>query len=323
MVAAFVRKTGPASEIQVGNVPTPTVGPADVLIRMAATAVNHVDLFVRSGAYPTALPLPFVIGRDVVGTVKAVGTDVDPSMVGQRVWSNSLGHDGRQGTFSELVLAPGDRVYPLPGGVDPATAASVLHPAGTAYLGLVREAHLRSGETVLVAGAGGAVGSAVVQMACAAGARVVATAAPKDFEWCSTSGADVVLDYRDPDLATQIAISAPDGVDVWWDNSGRNDLAQALPLMRQGGRVVVMAGMGSMPQFRAGDLYTRDLRILGFAISNASVPDLAQAARVINDLLSDDRLRVRTGSVLDLSRAREAHELMEAGGHVGRVVVTP
>lgn len=323
MAAAFIRHHGPTGNIEFGELPTPAPAAGEVLVRMDATAVNHVDLFVRSGAYATHTPFPFVIGRDMVGTVVEVGDAVDvPLASGDRVWCNSLGHAGRQGTFSEFVCVAADRLYAFPD-VDPVEAVAVLHAAATAHIGLFREARLGVGDTVLVCGAGGGVGTAVVQVARAAGARVLATASSSDHDWCRAAGAEAVFDYRDPQLLNAIRDATPSGIDIWWDNSGHNDLAGSLPLLRQGGRVVLMAGMGSEPTFKAASLYTRDLSILGFAISNASVVDLAHAARSINHLLAVGKLRGRIGAVLSLAEARRAHELMEAGDHSGRIVVVP
>src|SRR5690606_31640073 len=107
--------------------------------------------------------------------------------------------------------------------------------AATAYIGLFREAGIRPGETVVVCGAGGGVGTAAVQLASAAGARVVATAREEDAEWCRSCGADEVVDYRDPDVYRKIGELVPDGVDVFWDNSGRHDLEQTVPLLARGG----------------------------------------------------------------------------------------
>src|SRR5699024_9726655 len=129
----------------------------EVLVRMEATEGNHVDLSVRSGAFPTPLPFPFLIGRDLVGTVLALGEAVAAFGPAGRVWRDSLGHAGRQATVAEYVAAPVERLYRLPDGIDPAEAAAVLHAAGTAYIGLVREARLRPGETIVVGSASGAV----------------------------------------------------------------------------------------------------------------------------------------------------------------------
>lgn len=324
MRAAFIRRTGDVDQIEVAELPVPAPGPTDVLVRLTASVVNRVDLFVRSGAYRTHLPFPFVIGRDLVGTVVQAGPGVAAFRPGDAVWCNSLGHGGRQGAFAEYAVVACERLYPLPAGVDPEQAVAVLHPAATAHLGLVREARLQAGETLVVEGADGAVGSALVQMAHAMGARVIATAAARDASWCRTCGADAVLDYHDPRLAERIRDAAPNGVDVWWDTSGRNALARSLPLMALRGRVVVMAGLGggdvALP---VGALYTRDLRLLGFAISNASVADLADAARHLNALLASGVLRGRIGARLRLQEAARAHAALAAGEVRGRIVIVP
>lgn len=323
MRAAFILAHGGPEEIRVGQLPVPPPGPTDVLVRVAVSAVNHVDRFVRSGAYRTHTPFPFVIGRDLVGTVVDTGPGVDGFEAGRWVWCNSLGHAGRQGAFAEYAVVPSDRLYPLPEGVDPASAVSVLHTVATAYLGLVREARLEIGDTVLVGGAGGGVGSAVVQLATAMGARVVATASSRDEQWCRRCGADVVLDYHREDLPDLIRAAAPEGIGVWWDNSGHHDFVATLPLLRPGGRIVVLSGLDAAPILPVGDLYTRDVSVHGFAISNASVSDLAAAARVVDHLLAAGRLHTRVGASFPLTEAARAHEAMASGTVRGRIVVTP
>lgn len=183
-----------------------------------------------------------------MGTVAAVGEAVEEFGPGDRVWSNSLGHDGRQGTFSEYVAAPVERLYRLPDGIDPAEAAPVLHAAGTVYIGLAREARLRPGETIVVGSASGAVGTATV------------------------------IDKYAGDCHRQVDWAAPGGVDVWWDPSGSYDFDRSVPLLAQGARVIAMAGMQAAPRLPIGQLYTRDASVLGFAISNASAADLAEEA---------------------------------------------
>lgn len=324
MRAAYIRAHGTADAVTYGELETPSAGPTDVLVRMEATTVNHVDLHVRSGAYATTTPFPFVLGRDLVGVVEAVGDGVgDTFCVGDRVWTNSLGHAGRQGSFAEYATVPSERLYHLPEAVDPFAAVVVLHTAATAHLGLLGKARLALGETVYVTGAGGGVGTAVVQLAHAAGARVIATAAPRDHDWCRARGADVVLDHAAPDVHDTVRLAAPDGVDVWWDNTGRHDLEAALPLMRRRGRMVVMAGMSATPTLPVGSLYTRDLSLLGFVISEASIGELAAAAQSINALLAAGHLVEKTGPVLRLAEARQAHTVMETGDRKGRIVVVP
>lgn len=218
MRAAYVERLGPVEEIVVGELGVPVPGPTDVLVAAELVAANPVDTLVRSGRYPTSVPFPFVVGRDVVGTVVAAGPGT-PFDVGERVWSNSLGHDGRQGSFSEYAVVPAERCYRLPGGVDAGLAAAVAHPAATAYLAWFVHGDLRPGRWVYVGGGGGNVGSAAIAMARRAGARVLASAQPRDHDRCRKAGANVIFDYRDPDLAGHLRSAAPGGVDVFWETS--------------------------------------------------------------------------------------------------------
>ena len=226
-LAAYITALGPADRIEIGNLPVATPGPTDVLVRTAAMAVNNVDTLVRSGAYRTPTPFPFIIGRDMVGTVVTAGPGASGFTEGDRVWCNSLGHGGRQGSFAEYVVVAADRLYHLAADVDPIRAVAVLHTAGTASLGLFRDARLRAGDTIIVGGGAGGVGSAVVQLAAASGAHVIATAAAADADWCRASGAAQVFDYRDQGLLPKLAEVAPDGADVYWDTSGHLDYLQS------------------------------------------------------------------------------------------------
>ncbi|MFC8732622.1 NADPH:quinone reductase [Luteimicrobium sp. NPDC057192] len=324
MHAAFVDHPGPAESIRYDTLPVPTPGPTDALVRVEAVAVNHVDTFVRSGAYATPLPSPFVVGRDLVGTVVACGPGVPGFAVGDRVWTNSLGHAGRQGAAAEYAAVPADRLYHAPDHVAPAELVAVLHPAATAFLAVELHGAVRPGETVLVAGAAGHVGRAAVLLAARAGARVVATARAEDADVVRALGADAVVDYRSLDLAARLRTAAPDGVDVHVDTSGQHDLDLAVGLMAPRGRVVLLAGMRARPELPVGPVYTHDLQLRGFAISVATVDELAAAARRINLLVADDALRPRAVEELPLAGAAEAHRRLEAGEARGtRLVLLP
>src|ERR671910_251240 len=199
---------------------------------------------VRSGAYPTPTPFPFVIGRDLVGTVAVASPGAPGFAPGDRVWCNSLGHDGRQGSFAEYAPVPAERLYHLPAGVDPVAAVAVLHPAATAYLALFRHGALRPGETVYVGGGAGNVGSVLTSLARLGGARVLAGARPEDAGWGRSAGAAEVVDYHDPDLRGRLRSLAPDGVDLYVDTSGHLDLPAVVDLLAARGRLVLLAGGG-------------------------------------------------------------------------------
>lgn len=324
MMAAFVRERGPVENIEYGELPTPTPGPGDVLVRVTAVAVNPVDTFVRSGVYPTPLPFPFVLGRDLVGEVAAVGDRVSRFREGQPVWANSLGHDGRQGSFAEYVCAPERRTYPLPAHVDPDTAVAALHPAATAYTGLVHHAWVRPSDVVFVGGGAGNVGSAVVQLASSIGCRVlVSVHGEEDAAWCREHGAEAVLDYTDANLARQVRAAASHGIDIHWDTGGHHEFDQAAGMLAFGGRIMLTAGGEARPVLPVGPLYQNNARLLGFVLSAARIDDLAEAAVTINRMLAAETLVPRVAEVMPLSRAAEAHRRMESGEVRGRLVLRP
>lgn len=324
MWAAYIESRGAPSEIIYGRLPIPEPGPTDVLVRVEATAVNPVDTYVRSGAYDTPLPFPFVIGRDLAGTVVRAGAGAAGFKVGQRVWANSLGHGGRQGAACEYAVVAADRLYPLPAGADVAATVALAHPAATAYLALFTHAGLQPGETVFVGGGAGHVARAAIVLAGRAGAHVVTTASAADLGTCRALGAQTAIDYRAPDAADRLRTALPAGADVHLDTSGQHDLDLAVELLAPRGRVVLMSGMTAHPPLPVGKLYTRDASILGFAISNARIADLAAAATRINALVRDGVLHAGAVEELPLSAAAVAHERLEAGATRGvRLVLRP
>jgi NADPH:quinone reductase-like Zn-dependent oxidoreductase len=320
--AAYITTLGSPDVITYGEMDRPVPGPTDVLVRVEAAAVDPVDTFVRSGAYRTPTPFPFVLGRDLVGTVADIGPGATGFAVGDRVWSHSMGHGGRQGVTAEYCVVGIDRLYHLPGDVDAARAVAVLHPVATAHLALFRHARLRPGETVLVIGGAGNVGRAATVLAARAGARVLAVARAETAPDCLRAGATAVVDHRDPDAAEQLRELTGDGVDVHLDTSGHQDLDAALALVGHGARVVLMAGLSARPVLPVGAVYPRDVSLVGFAISNSSVDDLAGTARVINHGLADDAFPIPVTVELPLSRTAEAHRMIEAGMR-GRIVLRP
>ncbi|MEU2610540.1 zinc-binding dehydrogenase [Micromonospora sp. NPDC007271] len=324
MRAAYIEHTGSAADIRYGGLPAPRPGPTDVLVDVIATTVNHVDTFVRSGAFPTPLPFPFVVGRDLVGRVAEAGPGAAGFRSGDLVWCNSLGYDGRQGAAAEQAVVPVDRLYRLPAEVEPETAVTVLHPAATAYLALFVHGRLRLGETVVVAGGAGNVGAALVAFAAAAGARVVATASAGDAEFCRRTGAAEVLDHRDPDLIDRLRSACPDGIAVYLDTAGRNELEPVIDLLARRGRIVLLAGAGARPVLPVGPLYVNDRTVTGFVISHATTAELAEAAGAVNRMLAAGRLAPREVVPLALAQVAEAHRMIEQGELRGRrAVITP
>ncbi|GAA3544504.1 zinc-binding dehydrogenase [Amycolatopsis ultiminotia] len=310
MRAAYVRRPGQADEIHVGELPDPVPAEGAVLVDVAVSAVDPVDTFVRSGLFAVPGPWPLVLGRDFAGRVAQDGGGFT---AGEPVWGNSLGHGGRQGAAATRVAVAADRLYRLPDGADPAEFVAMVHPAATAFLALYPHGRLQAGETVLVAGGGGNVGSALIELASNAGARVVATASARDLAHCRALGAAEALDYHDAEL--------PDDIDVYVDTSGTNDLAAVVPRMAWRGRIVLLAGPHSRPVLPAGELYMHDRTVVGFAISHATAGELAAAAKTLNERFSTGGLRPRAVERLALTEAAEAHRRIERGETHGRRLV--
>jgi NADPH:quinone reductase-like Zn-dependent oxidoreductase len=318
--AAYITEFGAPELIRYGTLPIPAIGPTDVLVRTEAVAVNPVDCLIRAGVYRTPTPFPFVVGRDLAGVVVATGPGAVGVAVGDRVWSNSLGHGGRQGSFSEHVVVAADRCYHRPDGVSPSAVVAVAHPAATAYLALFRHAGVQPGETVFVGGGGGNVGRAAVELAAAAGARVIASARAEDFDDGRALGASEMVDYREGVAA--VAKAAPEGVDVYLETSGHHDFSAALRVLAPGGRIVLMAGNASVP-LPVSALFQRNARLLGFVISDASVGDLAAAAARINQRIAAGGLKARIAATMKLADTAEAHRIVEKRNVRGRIVLQP
>jgi NADPH:quinone reductase-like Zn-dependent oxidoreductase len=319
MRAAYITELGPAGNIRVGDLPDPSPGSGDALVAVEASTVNWVDTFVRSGAWRTGVEFPFVVGRDLAGTVVDAGDT--GFRAGERVWCSSLGYAGRQGAAAELAAVPSERLYPLPDGVPGPVAATMAHPASTAYLGLFTHGRMRPGETVAVLGAAGNVGAAMVVLAHRAGARVIAVCSRDDAEYCRSLGGEHALDYRDDALADRVRDVAPDGVGLCLDASGHNDLPTWLGLLAGRGRFVVLAGLRTRPVLPAGELYLMDRTVTGFAISQATTAELAEAGHHLAPLMAEGLLRPRRTEVLPLSEAAEAHRRLEEGHFHGTRVV--
>src|SRR5438105_1190954 len=201
MKAAYIRQTGPPENIVCDELPAPKPGPSQCLVKVGAVAVNPVDTYIRSGLVQMPLPFPFIVGCDLAGTVVDVGHSVTRFEPGDRVWGSNQGLLGRQGTFAEFCAIDERWLYPTPNGVSDEQTAAIALVGITAHLGLMREAKLQKGEAIFVNGGSGGVGSTVVQMAKAVGARVMATAgSDKKVELCRKMGADFVINYKTQNL---------------------------------------------------------------------------------------------------------------------------
>tara|TARA_R110002049_G_scaffold47902_3_gene138499 strand:- start:5289 stop:6284 length:996 start_codon:yes stop_codon:yes gene_type:complete len=312
MKAAFIKQTGSPDVIEVGELPLPIVGVHDALIRVKAVSVNPIDTYIRSGAVAMDLPMPYIIGCDAAGVVEAIGEHVEHVQVGDRIWLTNQGMLGRQGTFAEQIYVDQRWCYPLPDDVEFETGAACALVGVTAHLGLFRDARLQSDETVLVIGGTGGVGAMVVQMAKAAGARVIATAGSAEkCQRAESLGADVVIDYTKESIADAVRQAAPEGVDVFWETRREPDFDVAIDLLAPRGRMVLMAGRDARPVFPVGPFYVKECSIHGFVMFKASPSEMRTAADEINLWHQRGELQANIARRFALDEAAEAHRLQE------------
>jgi NADPH:quinone reductase len=329
MKAAYLETTGSPDVIRYGDLPDPIAKEGEVLVRVKAASINPIDLYIRAGTVPMKLPLPFIPGCDLAGIVEAVGPSVSRFKIGDRVWGSNQGLLGRQGTFAELAAVQEGWLYPTPPNVPDTTAAAEALVGITAHLGLFQGANLQADEVVFVNGGTGGIGTQVVQMAKAVGARVVTTvgsAAKADL--CRKWGADCVLNYKTDDIPVKVKeFTGGQGINVWYETLREPNFLRTVELMARRGRIIVIAGRHAQPVFPVGPFYTRDLTLHGFAMFNATPAEQRRCAEDINRWLADGKLEVPIGKSFPLSEAAAAHRFQEenslhgTGTLTGKVVV--
>jgi NADPH2:quinone reductase len=330
MKAAYIEAPGSADAIRVGELPRPEAKAGEILIRVKAAALNPIDLYIRAGTVPMPLPKPFITGTDVAGAVEAIGSGVRRFKAGDRVWGSNQGVLGRQGTCAEYVCAAEDWFYPTPPGVDDVQAAGVALTAITAHIGLFRCAHLQAGETAFVNGGTGGVGSMVVQMSKAIGARVLATVGSAEkAELCRRLGADLVLNYKTDDVPARVQeFTKSAGVNVWYETLREPDFGRTFPLLALRGRLIVIAGR-QQAAFPIGPFRSKDLEVVGFTMFNASAAEQRACADDLSSWLAQKKLRAIVGKTFALAETAAAHRFLEentlraAGTLKGKVIVVP
>jgi NADPH2:quinone reductase len=329
--AAYIETTGDPGVIRYGELPTPTPKASEVLVRVAASALNPIDLYIRAGVVAMPLPKPYVPGCDLAGRAEAVGPAVRAFKPGDRVWGSNQGVMGRQGSAAEYACVAEEWLYPTPDGVADAEAAAAALVGITAHLGLFRCAHLQAGETVFVNGGTGGVGSMVVQMAKAVGARVVTTVGSAEkADLCKSWGADRVLNYNTDDVPAGVRdFTGGQGVNVWYETQRQPDFLRTVDLLAKRGRMIVMAGRQAQPVFPVGPFYVKDLALFGFVMFNATPEEQRQCAGDINRWLGEKKLHPVIGRVFPLAEAAAAHRFLEdntlhkAGSLTGKVLLVP
>ncbi|MDH6134421.1 NADPH:quinone reductase-like Zn-dependent oxidoreductase [Kitasatospora sp. MAA4] len=316
----------------------PTAGPGQVVIRMEATGVSFAEQQMRRGRYYDQPPFPFVPGYDLVGTVLATGEGVETGLVGSRVAALL-----KVGGWASHVVVDAADLVPVPEGVGAAEAETVVVNGVTAWQMLHRKARVRAGQTVLVHGANGGVGSVLVQLAQAAGAKVIGTASGRHHDALRELGV-LPVDYRASDVAAQVRELAPGGVDAVFDHVGGRGLVDSWRLLAPGGTLVSYGSASTRDD--EGSKQWPVLKLLGRVWLWNALPN-GRHAYFFNvwagRALSKDRFRARLradltqvfaalqrGDVvaqiaaqLPLTRVAEAVRLAESGTVAGKVVLNP
>ena len=335
MKAAAIYETGSPDVIQFTDLPIPEPRPTELLIRVGAVAVNPIDTYLRAGVVAMPIRFPYIVGCDFAGTIERVGDEVRGFTVGDRVWGSNQGLFGRQGTFAEYVAVDSQWCYPTPDGMSDTEAAAGALTGITAHLGLFLHAGLEVGELVFVNGGTGGVGSSAVQLAKSAGAIVATTAGSEEKrQRARRLGADLALDYRSPSLDDDLrrfveSQGDGQGFHIWFETQRQPDLDRAVGLMRQRGRIILMAGRDARPELPLGKFYTSDQRVLGFAMFNASTEEQYECGRHLAQLYEAGNWKPQIGKTFPLSDAAAAHRLQEentlhgAGTLEGKIVLVP
>jgi len=334
--AVVISAPGGPHVLQVRDVPGPTLpddpsagGPGadtrvrQLLVDVEAAGVNRADLLQRQGVYPPPPGAPPWPGLEAAGVVRAAtGPAGDGPAVGDRVAVLLAG-----GGYAEQVVVPADLALPVPADLSPVEAAALPEALATVWSNL-READARPGETLLVRGGSGGVGSVAVQVARLLGMRVVATAGgPERVARVAALGADVALDHRADDLADQV-LAATDGrgVDVVLDVLGAGGLEHNVRVLARGGRLVVIGlQKGRRGTLDLGALMERRARVIGTTLRSRDPQDkariMAEVRREVWPFVVDGRLRPVVHATLGLDEAPRAHELLASGEVFGKLVL--
>lgn len=324
MKAVVIEKQGSIDNLTYRDWPDPVVGDNDVLIRVRAVSLNHLDIFVRRGMPGFPVPMPFISGGDIAGRIVACGPTVKKWRVGDRVAVNPKVPAGMmgeevQGGMAELVCVPSTHLIRIPDSMDYITAASIPINFGTALRMLVTIGNLQRGELVLIIGASGGVGTACIQLCRNMGARVIAiTRGAGKVKALAAIGADHVLDMDACDFSKEAwRISEKKGVDLVINYTGGATWVPCLRAMRRRARLVTCGATEAYdPKTDIRFIWIRELQILGS--TGYTQEDIERAFEIV---AAGDAKPI-ISSVLDISEAREAHRQVEEREVIGKVVLT-
>jgi putative PIG3 family NAD(P)H quinone oxidoreductase len=325
MKAVYISQPGGPEALEIRNVPAPVPGPGEVLIDVVAAGLNRADVQQRKGYYPPPVGASEIPGLEVSGRIAGFGPDVaKPFSVGDKVVALLAG-----GGYAEQVAVPAGQVLRIPDGVDLVTAAALPEVAATVYSNLMMTAQLQPGETVLIHGATGGIGTMAVQMAKAFGAKVATTAGTAEKVSTATAflGADIAINYAEEDFGASLrAQNGGRGADVILDVVGAKYLKQNVDALADYGRLIVIGLQGGTKgELDLGKLLGKRAAIVGTALRPRPSEEKSVIMNAVREsvwpLLSDGRIKVLVAKTFPLDQVRAAHEYFDSGEHMGKVLL--
>ena len=303
--------------------PLPTLRPEEILVRVEAAGVNRPDLLQRTGNYPVPADASDLPGLEIAGTVAALGTAPGPWRIGDRVCALTNG-----GGYAQYCAVPATQALPVPQGLSMTEAASLPETFFTVYSNVFGRGHLGAGESLLVHGGASGIGVAAIQIAAASGHRVFATAgSPDKCAACLRLGAELAINYRDQDFVAEIRRATDkSGVDVILDMVGGDYVERNLQCLAVEGRLLMIAFLhGARAPLDLALVLRRRLTITGSTLrprSSEFKGEVAQALRArVWPLIEAGRIRAIIERTFPLAQAADAHRLLEAGEHIGKIVL--
>ncbi len=324
MHAITMREPGEPDVLEWTETPDPRPGPGEVVIDVAASAINRADLAQRRGAYPPPAGASEIIGLECSGTIAEVADDVTGWSPGDEVCALLAG-----GGYAERVVVPATQVLPVPSGVDLVDAAGLPEVVCTVWSNVVMEAGLRPGQVLLVHGGSGGIGTSAVQIGRALGARVAATAgSPESLRLCRDLGAELAISYRDQDFVEEVKQLG--GADVILDNMAASYLDRNLSALAPDGHLAVIGMQGGRKsELDFGKMLVKRLHLSVLGLRGRPVEGPTGKAAIVADVRERAWPLIERGDVrpvvhdrIPMSEARRGHELLEAGGVHGKVLLT-
>ncbi len=322
MKAIQVQKTGGPEVLTLVDIPVPKPKPNEVIVKIAASGVNFIDVYFREGRYPS--PLPFVDGQEGAGTVTEVGSDVKTFKPGDHVaYSNVLG------SYAEYAAVPAEKLVKVPSGISDEQAAAAMLQGMTAHYLVHSTYALKKGETALIHAAAGGVGLLLVQMAKNLGARVIGTAGTEEkAKLAKDAGADEVIVYTKQDFEAETKrLTENKGVHVIYDGVGKSTFEQDLNLLRPRGYLVLFGGSsGAVPPFdpiklsQKGSLFLTRPSLMHYVLTRE---ELEHRAGDVLGWIAAGKLKLRIAQKYRLEEAQQAHKDLEARKTTGKVLLIP